>query len=576
MRKKSKIVEWKDTNNKPYYLSYAFSLPISNRCCFFWANTCKGWRKILNLANALAHGNRMSFVFLYGTIKSETLNNYLKNLGNEQLIGLRADYISTDDIKKIDDSEAWLVGLQKSGGRAKDENNEWVFDVSENFKKWLISGEAKQKYENFLIAKQTIDVISQAVFNKGFSVVGNVNQKHVSTKIDEIEEDLLSVIKELYPLGIEADTSNLFAYKRVAVPKMIKLGLNTETDDSLVVNCGIRLKKESGLAQLTLFDDYSPNATRIIELIRETYKRDLQELGYSNALTLRSALVNRPYGLYECNYYYYVLAYALSIFQQGYFYVHTNIANSCTPIEQVELNKLNLFLPIICRQSEKQKSLIKKLRELFDITKETATVGEALIWARDWITNNIHFDTIDRISHTLFTLVKEDMKVYSLETEEYDDWLDDKVFGELYAKLRTADDDFFVRLTEKYGEEKARLYKRHGYVKGGAGGWLWPKEWVNEIVEDYMSQVLCRECGRTISHSHISNEHCYEVVNYERDRETHDFTLKEIIGLNKKFFGRYQKECYCIPCMATILETSEWELWEKMHEFKESGCTLFQ
>lgn len=89
-----------------------------------------------------------------------------------------------------------------------------------------------------------------------------------------------------------------------------------------------------------------------------------------------------------------------------------------------------------------------------------------------------------------------------------------------------------------------------------------------------MSKILCRECGRVLNP--LGDRNCREVSHYEDGKyETHDFTLKEIEGLNKKFFGRFQTDYFCIHCMAEILETTEWELYKKMHEFKESGCTLF-
>lgn len=77
-------------------------------------------------------------------------------------------------------------------------------------------------------------------------------------------------------------------------------------------------------------------------------------------------------------------------------------------------------------------------------------------------------------------------------------------------------------------------------------------------------KVMCRECGCEIPEKYIV-----------ADGDNHTFTQKQIIGMTKKLFGRYQHEYFCIPCMSAILEVSESDLWEKMHEFKESGCTLF-
>lgn len=575
---KTKQVEWVNTNNKPYYLSYDMPISINNRCWFFWANTVKGWRKILNLANTMAFGCKISVVLLYGEIKQDTIKKYIQSLNNEQLIVLHADYITADEIEVATKAEEWLKSLQSGGYRAKDENKEWVFDVSETFKKYqLCYDESKQKYNEFLSGKATIAKIKKTVGTNGYTVLANVKQKHVSGKQQDIVSDLLNIAKELYPLGIEAATESEFAYKRVAVPKMIKLGLVGETDDALIKNCGVRLRKEKGLIQFSFFDDYSTWATQIVVLIRETFKQNIEHLGYSNSAQLCQVLVNRPYGVYECNYYYYIIAFALSEFTKGYYHCWFNFDHSSVSIWQrtddVEFNKHTLFLPMIFTQTEKQKSLAKKIARLFDISGEP-TLQQSIKGAIEWIIDNIHFDSIDRVSHELFALINEEAPLYSREVEKYDDWLDKKTFNEIYDKLRTVDDDFFKRLTEKCGEKKATLYKRRGYTKGCCGGWLWTIKFIDEHLEGYMSKILCRECGRVLNP--LGDRNCREVSHYEDGKyETHDFTLKEIEGLNKKFFGRFQTDYFCIHCMAEILETTEWELYKKMHEFKESGCTLF-
>lgn len=94
MNKNRKQAEWVDTNNEVFYVAHKFHVSVTNRYWLFWANLRKGWRKILNLANEIAHRNRLSVVFLYGEIKNETLTNYLSKLNNRQLIVLRADYIN--------------------------------------------------------------------------------------------------------------------------------------------------------------------------------------------------------------------------------------------------------------------------------------------------------------------------------------------------------------------------------------------------------------------------------------------------------------------------------------------------
>lgn len=50
---------------------------------------------------------------------------------------------------------------------------------------------------------------------------------------------------------------------------------------------------------------------------------------------------------------------------------------------------------------------------------------------------------------------------------------------------------------------------------------------------------------------------------------------KDTVALNKKLFGKNIKKYYCMDCLATYLEITVDELFEKIEEFKEQGCTLF-
>lgn len=51
---------------------------------------------------------------------------------------------------------------------------------------------------------------------------------------------------------------------------------------------------------------------------------------------------------------------------------------------------------------------------------------------------------------------------------------------------------------------------------------------------------------------------------------------KNTIGINKKMLGEKITNFYCIDCLAGYLDTTVDELLEKIEEFKEEGCTLFE
>lgn len=54
-----------------------------------------------------------------------------------------------------------------------------------------------------------------------------------------------------------------------------------------------------------------------------------------------------------------------------------------------------------------------------------------------------------------------------------------------------------------------------------------------------------------------------------------DKLSKDEIGLVKKLLDKNSSVFYCLPCLADYFEVSEEELKDKIEEFKEEGCTLF-
>lgn len=51
---------------------------------------------------------------------------------------------------------------------------------------------------------------------------------------------------------------------------------------------------------------------------------------------------------------------------------------------------------------------------------------------------------------------------------------------------------------------------------------------------------------------------------------------KDTIGINKKLLGKDIKNFYCMECLSDYLGCTIKELFEKIEEFKEEGCTLFK
>ncbi|WP_455678164.1 hypothetical protein [Sharpea azabuensis] len=51
---------------------------------------------------------------------------------------------------------------------------------------------------------------------------------------------------------------------------------------------------------------------------------------------------------------------------------------------------------------------------------------------------------------------------------------------------------------------------------------------------------------------------------------------KNTIGINKKLLGENVASFYCMDCLAGYLDTTVEELMDKIEEFKEEGCKLFE
>lgn len=50
---------------------------------------------------------------------------------------------------------------------------------------------------------------------------------------------------------------------------------------------------------------------------------------------------------------------------------------------------------------------------------------------------------------------------------------------------------------------------------------------------------------------------------------------KDTIGINKKLLGENIDSFYCMDCLAYFLDVTVEDLLDKIEEFKEEGCTLF-
>lgn len=54
-----------------------------------------------------------------------------------------------------------------------------------------------------------------------------------------------------------------------------------------------------------------------------------------------------------------------------------------------------------------------------------------------------------------------------------------------------------------------------------------------------------------------------------------DLTRNEL-GINKKLLGENITQFYCLDCLAEYLEVTPQDILDKIEEFKEEGCKLFE
>ncbi len=51
---------------------------------------------------------------------------------------------------------------------------------------------------------------------------------------------------------------------------------------------------------------------------------------------------------------------------------------------------------------------------------------------------------------------------------------------------------------------------------------------------------------------------------------------RDEIGINKKLLGEQVKAFYCMDCLADYLGVSVEDILDKIEEFKDQGCKLFE
>jgi len=562
---KNKEVEWKSTK-LDICVNYEFNLFIRNRYVFFYAYASK-YRKIINYAAKFTLPNNICIVYLYGELKAETIHNYISKIDGHICVVVVP--ISDSDTATIKEHQTLLLKLKSRGLLTDGKPNEAWQQSYESFKKaystnideWEQTAYFKE-YEMIKAYEQAIiKRVKQAQYDKAVIYNNFLPEKKSECCLKTHSEDLIYIAQCLYPFGVESDTADENTVKVIGLKKHLK-GLIDGKENTL----GIKLNSEYG--QLTF--DVTVGASEIVSVIQSKVDNALKERGYIEINEVLFLLKQSPYGAYDCNWYGYIIASALlkyccKPYKVSQLYLSTY--NNCDALEW-----LKSPYGILHIENEKQKELLKMIRYIFNTEREANGIYPAISEACHKLseTTSTPLSCIDDRYRQMLCEHPENWCRWST-TDKYYDWLKSDV-EKHKCEVWSADKTVNLQLIEKYGQHKVELFRKYYYIRGGAASWLHNGEDFYERVEKYMAKDVCRECGRPLICEEFKSK---DFVIDNEDGELLRFTLKDIIGFNKKMLGRYQEEYYCIPCLCEVLDMSVQEIYDKIHFFKESGCQLF-
>ena len=580
---KKKEVEWKETRPE-YTKKWTYSLLVRNRCIFFGSESPRRWKKALNFAAKFASPNKICILIVFGMPRGgiKSVKNALQTFpGN--VVCVIYDGVTDDDFMVLDEHAAYKQKMLSAGLMSREGK------LSENYHKEreqlyrLVSDGILSEDEPLYQKYKDEDKIMKR-YGETIKKLENIQEqpakstsnfsKRNKVKIDE--SGIVELIRELYPYGLEADTRMEEAAKITNANKYIKFAMQGD-----YTQLGISIR---GLErQYSMFDIFTVGASEIVEAAERYCKFQERKEGCFWIMAVWSLLEKPPFGAYECNWYLYLFAIAMrKYFSDEYRWligVATEKGANCAP--EVLLKRK---AGIVFGEDKNRSRLAKLICELFDVPeirkyyRENAheSIHDALMAARRWCEENIQ-TPLAWIDQRFYTLLDCDREKWCRngEADQYLRWLEEKGV-DLYNQIRTIDVDFDESVIPIYGKKRVSLWRKYQYVKGGAVGWSHSKEMFVEGLETYMKKmIVCRECGRVIADYRFKNGGIYQTFTEFPDGQELIFTANDIIGVNKKFIGRYQEEYFCVPCLCKVLDITEERLHERINDFKEEGCALF-
>ena len=333
-----------------------------------------------------------------------------------------------------------------------------------------------------------------------------------------------------------------------------------------------------------------------VQYIRELQHKLIWENTRFSIQEFKDELSKPPYGYYDCNLYIYLLGYAMRDLLDGKHKIQMAVTTeqltekmlafliSCKfdTLTSFSLRDQNYIL----RYSDKQNKTIDMLRRMFDIKDADKTFTWTCIRINQWLQENVHLGCLDCISHEMYQAIMSSEKTKYEKNQSFEDILYPLLksnYKQIKAATRRIDEiteeqlvaDFGQETTDKYKTYVANVYTGTGHARA----WVWNKKSIWEEVRDISEHHQCADCGKLIKFSDTIDTFVTEAgIGYDPNKPVKNliFHEKDIIGINRKLLGEDTTKFYCIPCLCEVMECDAQAIMDKIEQFKEEGCTLFQ
>lgn len=511
-----------------------FPISISNRCIFFYS-LVGGFRANISKAMQFAMDNNIIVVFIYGSIKSETLVNYLSKIEQKIVVVHYANEVFDDVVKhekinervreretkrgllksgtnevrpKIFDELKKISGITDEQIKQHPENGRWVLiDARDEARKRLDEVEDLTRIPQILrdIQKDTI-----------VGLYHNCNTQDVHK--EEIQSDLIPdylgrVISSVFCYGIEASTSEPYAYKTIAMKKIVRSILSGNIENKKL---GINLDRNA--------PDRTVTAIQMIDEIDDYIESNLRSNGYVHFNELCRMLAKPPYGYMQNNWYTYIVAIALNKYKSLYYVRANSIELSYLPIEEMLLaypttkmfyrsvaaitlegfmhspsNKYFEIIDMICELTNTDRTSIKTLyvamskyfsyfskernRKMLPLSLLNTCYSDLANYVYSWANNT--YTNSKRINLNYCDKFFDPKIINYLWHFFHDNF-------EYHKGVMTNSDEMIIKkLRNKYGQEKAdkmvEYFRRYGTTDAA---WLWDKEFAENMMEG-RDNILC-------------------------------------------------------------------------------------